>query len=116
MDMKELSSILQQNGIVGAGGAGFPTYAKLDTGAGRRGKICAAAVCRGAAGQRRGTADRTGALLRREWLSAAGNAAASAARAAGEPAAAASLFAPKTAGIPVARGLERESRAVKSRF
>ena len=30
MDMKELSSILQQNGIVGAGGAGFPTYAKLD--------------------------------------------------------------------------------------
>ena len=25
MDMKELSSILQQNGIVGAGGAGFPT-------------------------------------------------------------------------------------------
>ena len=29
MDMKELSSILQQNGIVGAGGAGFPTYAKL---------------------------------------------------------------------------------------
>lgn len=30
MDIKELSSILQQNGIVGAGGAGFPTYAKLD--------------------------------------------------------------------------------------
>lgn len=30
MDMKELSSILQQAGIVGAGGAGFPTYAKLD--------------------------------------------------------------------------------------
>ena len=30
MDMKELSSILQQNGIVGAGGAGFPTYAILD--------------------------------------------------------------------------------------
>ena len=30
MDMKELSSILQLNGIVGAGGAGFPTYAKLD--------------------------------------------------------------------------------------
>ena len=28
MDMKELSSILQQNGIVGAGGAGFPTYVK----------------------------------------------------------------------------------------
>ena len=30
MDMKELSSILQQNGIVAAGVAGFPTYAKLD--------------------------------------------------------------------------------------
>lgn len=28
--MKELSTLLQQNGIVGAGGAGFPTYAKLD--------------------------------------------------------------------------------------
>lgn len=30
MESKELSNILQQNGIVGAGGAGFPTYAKLD--------------------------------------------------------------------------------------
>ncbi|MFQ9510343.1 MAG: SLBB domain-containing protein [Lachnospiraceae bacterium] len=30
MEMKELSSVLQQNGVVGAGGAGFPTYAKLD--------------------------------------------------------------------------------------
>lgn len=30
MEMKELSNILQQNGIVGAGGAGFPTYAKLN--------------------------------------------------------------------------------------
>lgn len=30
MEIKELSRILQQNGIVGAGGAGFPTYAKLD--------------------------------------------------------------------------------------
>lgn len=30
MDIKELSSLLQQNGVVGAGGAGFPTYAKLD--------------------------------------------------------------------------------------
>lgn len=30
MDMKELSNILQQSGVVGAGGAGFPTYAKLD--------------------------------------------------------------------------------------
>ena len=29
MEIKELSNILQQNGIVGAGGAGFPTYAKL---------------------------------------------------------------------------------------
>ena len=86
------------------------------SGAGRRGKICAAAVRRGAAGQRRSTADRTGTLLRRERLSAAGNAAASTAPAAGESAAAAVLFARKTAGIPAARGLERESRAVKSRF
>ena len=31
MDFKELSGVLQQNGVVGAGGAGFPTYAKLDT-------------------------------------------------------------------------------------
>ena len=60
--------------------------------------------------------DRTGALLRRERLSAAGNAAGRAAPTAGEPAAAAALFAPKTAGIPAARGLERESRAVNSRF
>ena len=30
MDIKELSELLQQNGIVGAGGAGFPTYAKLN--------------------------------------------------------------------------------------
>lgn len=30
MEMKELSKILQENGIVGAGGAGFPTYAKLN--------------------------------------------------------------------------------------
>ena len=30
MDMKELSMLMQQNGIVGAGGAGFPTYAKLN--------------------------------------------------------------------------------------
>ncbi len=28
--IEELSGILRQNGIVGAGGAGFPTYAKLD--------------------------------------------------------------------------------------
>ena len=33
MDIKELSSILQQNGVVGAGGAGFPTYAKLNANA-----------------------------------------------------------------------------------
>lgn len=31
MEIRELSSILRQNGIVGAGGAGFPTYAKLDS-------------------------------------------------------------------------------------
>ena len=30
MDMKDLAGILQKNGVVGAGGAGFPTYAKLD--------------------------------------------------------------------------------------
>ncbi|MCP1102201.1 Na+-translocating ferredoxin:NAD+ oxidoreductase RnfC subunit [Aequitasia blattaphilus] len=30
MERQELSDILQQNGIVGAGGAGFPTYGKLD--------------------------------------------------------------------------------------
>ncbi len=30
MDIKEMSAVLQNSGIVGAGGAGFPTYAKLD--------------------------------------------------------------------------------------
>ena len=30
MDMKELQRIMQENGVVGAGGAGFPTYAKLN--------------------------------------------------------------------------------------
>ncbi len=30
MELTELKKILQENGIVGAGGAGFPTYAKLD--------------------------------------------------------------------------------------
>lgn len=30
MELKELQGILQENGIVGAGGAGFPTYAKLN--------------------------------------------------------------------------------------
>lgn len=30
MNIKEFGSILQKNGIVGAGGAGFPTYAKLN--------------------------------------------------------------------------------------
>ena len=30
MDIKELAALLRQNGVVGAGGAGFPTYAKLD--------------------------------------------------------------------------------------
>ncbi len=30
MDIKELTSRLRENGIVGAGGAGFPTYAKID--------------------------------------------------------------------------------------
>lgn len=30
MELNELTSIMKQNGIAGAGGAGFPTYAKLD--------------------------------------------------------------------------------------
>lgn len=30
MEIKELSKVLRENGVVGAGGAGFPTYAKLD--------------------------------------------------------------------------------------
>ncbi len=30
MDIQALKQVLQENGIVGAGGAGFPTYAKLD--------------------------------------------------------------------------------------
>lgn len=30
MDMNELISIVKDNGVAGAGGAGFPTYAKLD--------------------------------------------------------------------------------------
>ena len=29
MEIKELQNIMQENGVVGAGGAGFPTYAKL---------------------------------------------------------------------------------------
>ncbi len=32
MDISELSGILRENGVVGAGGAGFPTYAKLSEG------------------------------------------------------------------------------------
>lgn len=31
MDIKELSAIIREHGVVGAGGAGFPTYAKLDS-------------------------------------------------------------------------------------
>lgn len=27
MEIKELADLLQKNGVVGAGGAGFPTYA-----------------------------------------------------------------------------------------
>lgn len=30
MELNELTTILKQNGVTGAGGAGFPTYAKLD--------------------------------------------------------------------------------------
>ena len=32
MDILELKEIMQNNGIVGAGGAGFPSYAKLNDG------------------------------------------------------------------------------------
>ena len=31
MNLLELKEILRENGVVGAGGAGFPTYAKMDT-------------------------------------------------------------------------------------
>ncbi len=34
ISIEDLSALLQKNGIVGAGGAGFPTYAKLDKRAG----------------------------------------------------------------------------------
>ena len=30
MEIKELQKIIQESGVVGAGGAGIPTYAKLD--------------------------------------------------------------------------------------
>ena len=30
MDINELKRILKENGVVGAGGAGFPSYAKID--------------------------------------------------------------------------------------
>lgn len=30
MEIKELQKIIQENGVVGAGGAGFPTYVKID--------------------------------------------------------------------------------------
>ena len=30
MTVEELSKIIKENGIVGAGGAGFPTYMKID--------------------------------------------------------------------------------------
>ena len=33
MSLQQFKDILQQNGIVGAGGAGFPSYAKLAQGA-----------------------------------------------------------------------------------
>ena len=29
MEIKDLQKIIQDSGVVGAGGAGFPTYAKL---------------------------------------------------------------------------------------
>ena len=33
MSLQELKNLIQQSGIVGAGGAGFPSYAKLAPGA-----------------------------------------------------------------------------------
>ena len=30
MNIKELQNIVRENGVVGAGGAGFPTYVKID--------------------------------------------------------------------------------------
>ena len=30
MNIDNIKAILRENGVVGAGGAGFPTYAKLD--------------------------------------------------------------------------------------
>ena len=30
MEINTIKQILQENGVAGAGGAGFPTYAKLD--------------------------------------------------------------------------------------
>ncbi len=29
MEIKDLQKIIQENGVVGAGGAGFPTYVKI---------------------------------------------------------------------------------------
>ena len=31
MEIQDLKEALRENGVVGAGGAGFPTYAKLDS-------------------------------------------------------------------------------------
>ncbi len=30
MELNELVEVMKKNGVAGAGGAGFPTYAKLD--------------------------------------------------------------------------------------
>lgn len=30
LSLEELGALLRESGVVGAGGAGFPTYAKLD--------------------------------------------------------------------------------------
>ena len=42
MEIKELQDIIQQNGVVGAGGAGFPTYMKLTD----KGKYHSYELCR----------------------------------------------------------------------
>ena len=79
-------------------------------------KICAAAVRRGAAGQRCSTADRTGAFLRRERLSAAGNAAGRAAPAAGERAAAGAFFAQKQPEFRLRGGWKGTAELLRADF
>ena len=79
--------------------------------AGRRGKICAAAVRPCAARQRRGAADRPGALLCREGLFLAGRGAGAAAEADHAAARKLAFCAGKTGRIRLCRRLEGDCRA-----